>query len=107
MQRAKLVSRRGSGCSVRLLKLNLNGYRRFQESTSIVLEDRLTAIIGRNESGKSSLLAALQTMGSDAPIPPGDRTRDSAAELELVARFYVEAADRDLVADVRGGPEIA
>lgn len=91
---------------MRLLKLTLAGYRRFQDPTSIVVEDRLVAIVGRNEAGKSSVLAALRAIATDEPLSAKDRTRDSDAEPELTALFHLEAEDEAVVDDVRGGADI-
>jgi energy-coupling factor transporter ATP-binding protein EcfA2 len=88
---------------VRLDSLQLAGYRRFSEPTTIRLHTRATAVIGPNESGKSSLLDAFEDIGREGwgddgssaftdRLVPGDPD-----EHTLSARFLVERADVDAV----------
>lgn len=48
---------------MRLLKVHLDGYKRFREHTSLHVGRPRLALIGRNESGKSSVLSALVGLG--------------------------------------------
>jgi AAA15 family ATPase/GTPase len=50
----------GEGWPVmQLLKVEITGLRRFATRQSMVVEERLVAVVGRNEVGKSSLLDAI------------------------------------------------
>lgn len=46
-------------CSVRLIELKLQKYGRFSETTILYTDGKMTAIVGANESGKTTLLTAL------------------------------------------------
>jgi hypothetical protein len=78
---------------VRLLKLKVSGYRRFEQQTSIILEHHINAVVGRNEAGKSSLLDAMVDLNTRNQLPRKRRTRDSAEALEIAAHFSLDHAD--------------
>jgi len=46
--------------------LKFNGYKRFKEEQSIQLDGSVTAILGPNEAGKTSILKALESFNGDA-----------------------------------------
>lgn len=48
---------------MRLQKVYLHGYKRFLRPTKLLVGRQLTALIGLNEAGKSSILTALQSFG--------------------------------------------
>ena len=49
----------GSVAAMRLIAVELTGYRRFADPTRIDVDGPLTAIVGPNEAGKTSLLDAM------------------------------------------------
>ena len=59
-----------------LYQLRLVDYRRFVDAT-INLDSRMVAILGPNESGKSSLLNALALFNNQEPVPAVQLRRDS------------------------------
>lgn len=83
---------------MRLTRLELSGFRRFVRS-QVDLDDDVVALIGPNEAGKSSILAALEFVGTDEPIPLGDLSRSCPAEAGPVvtALFLLETSDRNLL----------
>jgi AAA domain, putative AbiEii toxin, Type IV TA system len=91
---------------VRALKLTLKGYRRFRESTSLLLDEDVVALVGPNEAGKSSVLSALQHFNNFEPIEQRDWTRDGASAPELTLLFTLDDADREALREVPGGSEI-
>jgi hypothetical protein len=60
--------------ALRLIGVDLDGYRRFN-SASCTIDGAVTAIVGPNEAGKSSLLAALSRTGDTNAIDRADMTR--------------------------------
>lgn len=81
---------------MKLYSLTLRGYRRF-EGSWINLEGRVVAIVGPNEAGKSSILAALTALNSDEPIGIGALTRGATVPADadvITARFRLSAEER-------------
>jgi hypothetical protein len=93
---------------MRLVSADLHGYRRFAEPTKIDLYDRLIAIVGPNEAGKSSILQALDEIDTSNPIPPEDLTRRgevAANRVVVKLRWLVEPADRAAIAHLHSGSD--
>jgi predicted ATP-dependent endonuclease of OLD family len=85
-----------------LLGLELSWFRRF-ESASIDLLGHPIGIVGPNEAGKSSLLAALLMLNDHAPIPAWDITRRTEPDPShpiLRAWFSLEEADKAAIAHI-------
>lgn len=83
---------------MRLYSLTLNGFRRFEQSW-INLEGRVVAIVGPNEAGKSSILAALEALDDEEPIPATAVSRGltPAPDDELIyARFRLSPEERGM-----------
>jgi hypothetical protein len=86
---------------MRLVSVELHGYRRFAEPTKIDLYGRLIAIVGPNEAGKSSILQAIRQGDIDGAIPAQDLTRRGevgADQVVVKLRWLVEADDRAAIA---------
>lgn len=79
---------------MRLLKLRLKNFRRFAGDHSFDVDESLVAIIGPNEAGKSSLLAALEQVGSHTHPGSSDRTRGQEDPAVVRALYQIEAEDR-------------
>lgn len=91
---------------MQLLKFTVQGFRRFDTKTSINLSDRVVAVVGRNEAGKSSLLAALTRFNNDEPITVRDLSRKSSTEPVMRAFFRLEQADMDAVVHIHGAADV-
>ncbi len=88
LQRDTAPARRRSFLHVKLLKVTVDGFRRFAEPTSFVVNGKLTAIVGPNEAGKTSLLDALKYLNDgDAPIANSDLTRGTERQPTVRAVF--------------------
>lgn len=96
----KLCQRGAIERRMRLLSVTLVSYRRFANETSVRLDEHVIALVGPNESGKSSLLRALTLMNDDDPLPISDRTRLSAEPARITVRFQVDDEDRALLAEI-------
>ena len=102
-----------------LLRITLNGFRRFSQKSTLNCSGRIVALLGPNESGKSSCLEALMYLNNDDEIKPHDISRDPPdvdqtpiieAEFEVsgpaVSRFInigIEQPLRLLVQKMAGG----
>jgi len=85
---------------LRLLSLQIKGYKRFGDSTLLRIRGRTLAVLGHNESGKTSLLAAVAHIGRGGfagATEFTDRTPRPASDQILTARFALETADIDAV----------
>lgn len=91
---------------MRLIKVKLSGIRRFETTDALHVADRLVAIVGPNESGKTSLLRALDQINREEPLPEAIRTRQSSTEPRLEALFALSPDDQDALVEVRGGADI-
>ena len=92
---------------MRLVYLGLSGFRRFVDAEA-QLHGRLMALVGPNESGKSSLLDALEHLNSDQPFPLRDISHEHTYDKDhrvLRARFLLEDADRDAISHLLGGKD--
>lgn len=86
--------------NLRLLSLQIQGYKRFGDSTLLRIRGRTLAVLGHNESGKTSLLMALAHLsrnGFAGATEFTDRTPRSASNHILTARFALETADIEAV----------
>jgi putative ATP-dependent endonuclease of OLD family len=82
---------------MRLAQVRIKGYRCFQEETTIDVGN-FTAILGRNDVGKSSVLEALQMFFEDTSPEAGDVCMTSdEKEVRIVCEF--DALPQTLVID--------
>ena len=91
---------------MQLTWIRFKKYRRFSQEQTLRFSSKLTALVGPNESGKSSLLRLLSLIGHDEPFDNIDATRGEgvvASELRLEAAFFLDDSDRSDIADIPGG----
>ena len=82
---------------MRLARFRLAGFRRF-ENADIHLDAPVVALVGSNESGKTSLLKALTNLGGTGPFAPRDQTRDYTLDGRVLeASYLLEAHDREVL----------
>jgi putative AbiEii toxin of type IV toxin-antitoxin system len=81
------------------LAIELSGYRRFRENVRMDLVPRLVCVVGPNAAGKSSFLDALMHLNHDDDFSDNEATR-GGSEPYIEARFALEKADKDLLADI-------
>ncbi len=95
---------------MRLLKVQIEGVKRFTEPVVLWAEGKLTAVVGPNEAGKTTLLEAMAHLDSDVSFlspeegsPPASRSRmPEPAAIVVAALFRLEDHDRRLVKNLPG-----
>lgn len=86
---------------MKLTKLVLNNYRSFGPTDTIINISDLTAFIGHNSSGKTTVLSALQKLFGNSKITksdfhiPLDKTPDDIIENNFYMEAYFEFFDED------------
>lgn len=87
---------------MRLLSVQITGFKRFAETTTLRVRGRTLALLGHNESGKTSVLEALEHLGTNsfpAATQFTDRQQRPSNDVILSARFAVEAEDLRAIAE--------
>lgn len=86
--------------------MSLQGYRRFKERTNVRLLENLIALIGQNESGKTSFLQSLEELNGVGKISEQDQTRRVDVTTAVSATFSLEETDLDKLTEVEEGENI-
>src|SRR4051812_511859 len=92
---------------MRLLKIWLRQFRRFSSEQSLDLNEDLIALVGPNEAGKSSILDALELLGSRTlPDSNRDVTRNGPGPAEIEGLFALDSADKQAIASIHDADKI-
>jgi predicted ATP-dependent endonuclease of OLD family len=98
---------------MRLKKVEIRKYKRFHQPQVLFADGKLTAIVGPNEAGKTSLLNALAHLSDDDSFRlSGDGTEISRGEvvqprdIVVEALFAVEHSDLEPLKKIRGASQI-
>jgi predicted ATPase len=81
---------------MRLITIELEGYRRFEQRAKISCDGKLTALVGPNEAGKSTILDAIERLDDEQPISLLERTRGTSPAdnaVAITALWMIEPAD--------------
>lgn len=92
---------------MQLVKLTLSGFRRFLHAEA-QLHGRLMALVGPNEAGKSSLLAALEHLNTSNRFDASDLSHEQEYSDDatiLRARFLLDDSDRAAIRHLPGGDD--
>ena len=91
---------------MRLIKLHLEHFRRFADEHSLDLNEDLIALVGPNESGKSSVLAALGSLSPGQSPMPTDVTRGQSGHAVVRGLYVLEADDRAAIGEIHDGRSV-
>ncbi|MDQ6909315.1 MAG: AAA family ATPase [Actinomycetota bacterium] len=91
---------------MRLIKLRLKQFRRFAAEQSLDVNEDLIALVGPNEAGKSSVLAAIDLLGREARPDQADVTRGQSGPASITGVFVLEDEDRALLSNIHQGPDV-
>lgn len=86
-----------------LVGVEIQGFRRFNDHTSVRLLETLVALIGQNESGKTSFLEALEELNDEDEIADKDQTRRVDTDTLVTATFSLEEKDYTDLEPVENG----
>lgn len=87
-------------CNLRLISLRLNNYKSIGDSKNYLLvEHGVTALIGKNESGKSNILESIGKLSFLSPLNAAylnNKNRELSGEISIIANleFLPEELDR-------------
>src|SRR3954468_24431716 len=81
---------------MRLVRVGVQGYKRFAHATEMRVDGRVIAVVGPNEAGKTSLLSALTRLEDTQPFSRGELTRgqDPPSQKLIWARYLIDEDDR-------------
>lgn len=85
---------------MRPIKVGCEGYKRFRERAEMDVDEKLVAIVGPNEAGKSSFLQALAHLETDEDFPDSVRTRGTTRQPKVWARFVLDDDDKAALAGI-------
>jgi hypothetical protein len=98
---------------MKLISVALHGYKRFAERSSMNVDGKMIAVVGPNESGKTSFLDALmhlnnyEALKASGPEQELTRNKDIPANQKVIeATYLVEDEEREALRDVPGSEEI-
>lgn len=91
---------------MRLLKIRLTNYRRFVDECSLEVNERLIALVGPNEAGKSSILEALDMLGSRTAPADKDVSRSASGPARVEGLYALDEADREQLTDFHQGAAV-
>ena len=76
---------------MRLAKLKVSGFRSIKKAETLILDPRVTILIGANDHGKSNLLAAINCLNDENAISADDRNWDNQADpVEIEWHFLAD-----------------
>lgn len=84
--------------------VRVSGYGRFASAEILRLGNKITALVGPNEAGKTSLLGAIEHLCSDGELQRSELTRGGEVNGPVLeGAFFLDDADRDSLSDLPCG----
>ena len=81
-----------------LFQVELTGFKKFREKTTLKARGKLLAILGPNEAGKSSLLKALKRLDDEAGFQPTERSTGAGNKVpNIKVTYLLSQEDREAV----------
>jgi energy-coupling factor transporter ATP-binding protein EcfA2 len=81
---------------VELFSLTLEGYRRFKAKAMLRTNGKLVALLGPNESGKSTIISALTHLNHSKPISNDEVSRGFNGDASIAGRFLLNREEAEL-----------
>lgn len=91
---------------MRLLKMRVTDFKRFVGTHALEVDEQLVALVGPNEAGKSSLLTALDRIGSRERPRDEDRTRNSDKPCTIEAHYSLDEDDAEAIAHIHDSGKV-
>jgi hypothetical protein len=89
---------------VELVRITLQGYRRFKDESTLNVDDKVIALVGPNEAGKTSFLRSLLHLNENSSFESDEYTRGTAASaIRVEASYALDDEDRGLLKGLPGG----
>ena len=89
---------------MKLIKVEIHGYRRFKKLSKMNVDGKLIALVGPNEAGKSSFLKALEHLNTFDDFISAGASRDLTRGVDVPvsqnivsATFLLEASDKKAI----------
>lgn len=86
--------------------VKINAYRRFGGPVQVRLIERLIALVGQNEAGKTSFLDALTELNTHDEIPKRNQTRRLDETTTIEATFRLDDEDKEALNHIQEGRDI-
>jgi predicted ATP-binding protein involved in virulence len=97
---------RDEALCLRLLKVRFKQFRRFFGEQALELNEDLVALVGPNEAGKSSILAAIENLGLRKHPAPSDVTRNAGGPASVSGLYVLEDSDREAIAGIHDASQV-
>jgi len=91
---------------MKLLKLRLSNFRRFETQQSLDLNEDLIALVGPNEAGKSSLLDAISVLGRAKRLTEKDITRGRSGPASVAGLYLLEPHDKEAIKHIHNASAV-
>lgn len=85
---------------MKLRKLVMTGFRSVKSEQTLLVDERVTILIGANDHGKSNLLEAIQCLNDDKPIATDDKNWDTDENSPVELRWHF-AVDGNMLDQLR------
>jgi predicted ATP-dependent endonuclease of OLD family len=92
---------------MRLLTLGLWGYRRFEaDHGNMDVSEKVVAIVGPNEAGKTSFFVALNHLNGDGPFATNETTRKGNGKVCVRSLYALDDEDRAAITHLAGAKSV-
>jgi predicted ATP-dependent endonuclease of OLD family len=94
---------------MRLISVDIRGYKRFADHVTLKVDGDVTALVGPNEAGKTTILDALLQMNDDEPFAASEITRGfKPHDDDFIVRldFLLDDEDRSALADIAEAADV-